>query len=181
MAKFRVISDIGVQGITQTAPGEESLAELRNGVFHTGEEVYGEIIPNTDTFLSNQGFTFVNKGVYWRMPLNYLELIDATATETAPGTQSNNDSNGSGQASNMGSSAPTTGAASLLPSSFMEPGNKTPMFIGALVGGFVGMRVADNLKIFPPIMNWILFTGLGLYGGYKGTEKLMEKVKTSNK
>ncbi len=153
MAKYLILETTPAQGMRPET--NESIS----GTFPQGSDIEGTII-------NQNGFTLISDGIYWQFPVQNLFPIDEQ-TVTAPIDNVQPKPNFSNN--NLSSDGPKKDPI------WKHP--EMPNYIGAGVGALLGMRMADKLPVLPGPLNWILFTGLGVLGGYKGTQYLIGKIK----
>lgn len=156
MAKFLILET------TQAAGQRPENGEVVNGLFRQGDDITGEII-------NQNGFTLIADNVYWQFPTERLFPIDQPeVTMELQQTRLTSSLNNGNKPID-----PNTGK----PKEPIWKHPEMPKWIGAGVGALLGMRVSDKVPVLPGPLNWILFTGLGILGGYKGTDYLVNKIK----
>lgn len=155
--KFIVLDTFKIPGVNQQT------GEPVHALFEKGTSFEGELVQDN----MGQGMTMFTDGVFWQMPLDKVVQAD-TPISTAPLGQS-------GSAS--GNAKPSTDAPSA-PPLWKHP--QMPNYLGATIGGLIGMKLGEKLPILPGVLNWIVWTGIGGYLGYVGTKKLISTVQKPN-
>lgn len=179
MNKYKVIANFAAAGTT--IPTGDAQSAPREGRFMAGDEILGEPIVRTDhAWAHSKGYNFIHEDIYWNMPEQYLQLIQ----ENVPGTVSANGAPGTTggikpnkEDAATGSTIPANAKPLLHGVDFTAIKNsKLTLYAGAGIGGVVGYQLSNSIEILPGGLNKVLFIGLGMIGGYWGTQKLVEKL-----
>lgn len=183
MNKYKVIANFTAAGATIPAGNTDS--QPREGRFMANDEILGQPIVKGDDhgWAHSKGYNFIHEGIYWNMPGNYLQLIQ----ENVPGTSESNTGVAEGTTggvkpdkgsqSSSGSSVPANAKPLLHGVDFTAIKNsKLTLYAGAGLGGVIGYQFSNSIELLPGGLNKVLFIGLGMIGGYWGTQKLVEKL-----
>lgn len=177
--KFKVIADFKAQGVTIPADGKEVNSQPREGIFQAGEEIDGQLVTREVGWPAQRGYNFASQGIFWNMPMNYLQEIGVTETAVEEVI---------GETGGIKPLKPGEGGISSdsLPSKPILPqggfslqsikNSKLPAYGGGLLGAAIGWKLSDSFEILPKGINGLVLMAAGAIAGYYGVPKLLEKL-----